>query len=246
MHLFSKDDLIASSGIVGAAGPTAVGFALAAQYLRPGTLAVAFFGEGALNQGMLMESMNLASIWNLPVLFVCKDDQWALTTKSSTMTGGSISDRVRGLGVAYIKTDGRDVCQVWEAAHQAIENVRSGQGPSFLHAQCVHLEAHFEGDLRLRVIRNPIKEVPGIARPLLRSFLRPGGSSLRDRLAGMIEVNSSILTMLNDPRRYSPNDPLACARVTLKSELARLRELEKSIEQEIAGLLESTLQEAAP
>lgn len=246
MHLFSKDDLIASSGIVGAAGPTAVGFALAAQYLRPGTLAVAFFGEGALNQGMLMESMNLASIWNLPVLFVCKDDQWALTTKSSTMTGGSISDRVRGLGVAYIKTDGRDVCQVWEAAHQAIENVRSGQGPSFLHAQCVHLEAHFEGDLRLRVIRNPIKEVPGIARPLLRSFLRPGGSSLRDRLAGMIEVNSSILTMLNDPRRYSPNDPLACARVTLKSELARLRELEKSIEQEIAGLLESTLQQAAP
>lgn len=74
MHLFSKEHLAASSGIVGAEGPAAVGFALAAQYLRPGAIAVAFFGDGAMNQGMLMESMNLASVWKLPVLFVCKDD----------------------------------------------------------------------------------------------------------------------------------------------------------------------------
>jgi TPP-dependent pyruvate/acetoin dehydrogenase alpha subunit len=73
MHLFSREYLAASSGIVGAAGPAAAGFALAANRLRPGSIAVAFFGEGSMNQGMLMESMNLASAWNLPVLFVCKD-----------------------------------------------------------------------------------------------------------------------------------------------------------------------------
>lgn len=74
MHLFSKDHIAASSGIVGAADPTAVGFAIAAQQLRPESVAIAFFGEGVMNQGMLMESLNLAAVWNLPILFVCKDD----------------------------------------------------------------------------------------------------------------------------------------------------------------------------
>ncbi|HXX34005.1 MAG TPA: thiamine pyrophosphate-dependent enzyme, partial [Thermodesulfobacteriota bacterium] len=120
MHLFSKDHLAASSGIVGAAGPAAAGFALAARYLRPETIAVAFFGEGAMNQGMLMESMNLASVWNLPVLFVCKDDEWAITTRSAMVTGGRLSERVRSLGLHFIEVNGLDVGKVWEAAHQAI------------------------------------------------------------------------------------------------------------------------------
>ena len=70
MHLFSPEHLAASSGIVGAAGPAACGFAFAAQHLRPDTVAVAFFGDGALNQGLLRESINLAGAWTLPVLFV--------------------------------------------------------------------------------------------------------------------------------------------------------------------------------
>ena len=75
MHLFSKEHLAASSGIVGAAGPAAAGFALANRYLRPGKVALAFFGEGAMNQGMLLESMNLAVVWRLPVVFICKDNR---------------------------------------------------------------------------------------------------------------------------------------------------------------------------
>lgn len=173
MHLFSKEHLTASSGIVGAAGPVAAGFALAAQYLRPGAIAITFFGDGSMNQGMLMESMNLASVWNLPILFVCKDDRWAITTKSSLVTGGSFSERVRGLGVPYVEVDGRDVSKVWEAAHQAIERARCGQGPTFLHAQCVHLEGHFLGYQLLRVTRNPLREMPGIVAPLMKSFLHP-------------------------------------------------------------------------
>ncbi len=62
-----------------AAGPTAAGFALAAEYLRPKAVAIAFFGDAAMNQGVLMESMNLASVWSLPVLFVCKDDGWGVS-----------------------------------------------------------------------------------------------------------------------------------------------------------------------
>lgn len=82
MHLFSPEHLCASSGIVGASGPLASGFALACQHLRPCKLAVAFFGEGAMNQGMLLESLNLAAAWKLPVIFVCKDNRLAITTPS--------------------------------------------------------------------------------------------------------------------------------------------------------------------
>jgi pyruvate dehydrogenase E1 component alpha subunit len=245
MHLFSKDHLAASSGIVGAEGPTAAGFALAAQYLRPGTIAVAFFGDGAMNQGMLMEAMNLASVWNLPVLFVCKDDQWAITTNSATVTGGSLNERVQGLGVPYVKADGRDVEKVWGAAHQAIERARSGGGPTFLHARCVHLEGHFLGFLLLRVTRNLVREMPGIAAPLVRSFLRPGGAPLRERLAGLRAIISPILATLRDARREPVNDPVVRTREALKSDLARLIELENTTEREITDAVTSALQECA-
>jgi len=241
MHLFSKEHLAASSGIVGAEGPTAIGFALAAQYLRPGTIAVAFFGEGAMNQGMLMESINLAAVWDLPVLFVCKDDGWAITTKTETFTGGKMKDRVRGLGAHYIDVDGLDVEQVWRATHQAIERTRAGKGPTFLHARCVHLEGHFLGYPLLRIIRNPLRELPRIAGPLVRSFLRPGGGSLRERLAGMQLVLSAILATLRDPRRYATNDPLARAQTALMSDPARLKELDKRIEAEISAVLATVL-----
>ncbi|MCP4424635.1 MAG: thiamine pyrophosphate-dependent dehydrogenase E1 component subunit alpha, partial [Chloroflexi bacterium] len=176
MHLFSKEHLAASSGIVGSAGPAAVGFALAARYLRPGTIAVAYFGEGAMNQGMLLEAMNLAAAWKLPVLFVCKDDAWSITTDSGGMTGGDLSERARGLGLWAVEADGRNIAQMWKAAQQAIERTRSGGGPTFLRARCVHLEGHFLGYQLLRVVRSPLREMPRTAIPLIRSFLRRGGA----------------------------------------------------------------------
>src|SRR5512141_3142323 len=145
MHLFSKEHLAASAGIVGSSGPAAVGFALAAQRLRPGTIAVGFFGEGALNQGMLMESIHLAAEWRLPVLFVCKDDGWAITTRPGSEAAEAMEPRVRGLGARFLEVDGLDVEQVWQAAQSALEWLRAGNGPAFLRARCVHLEGHFLG-----------------------------------------------------------------------------------------------------
>ena len=244
MHLFSKEHLAASSGIVGAAGPTAAGFGLAAQYLHPGAFAVAFFGEGAMNQGMLMESMNLASAWNLPVVFVCKDDDWAITTQSERMTGGDLNERARGLGVPAVEVDGLDVLEVWEASHAAIERARSGQGPTFLHARCVHFEGHFLGLQLLRLVRDPLREMPGIALPLTRSFVRPGGAVVRDRVAGLKEVVAAVLSTVRDPRRDSANDPVRRARETLLPDPARLQELEERIEEEMDEVLASALAEA--
>lgn len=243
MHLFSKEHLTASSGIVGAEGPTAAGFALSAQYLRPGAIAVAFFGDGAMNQGMLMESLNLASAWNLPVLFVCKDDGWAITTQSNQVTGGDLGERARGLGVPAVEVDGRDVSAVWEVAGRAIESARSGQGPTFLHARCVHFEGHFLGFQLIRMVRDPLREIPGITIPLTLSFLHPGGAALPERLKGLKEVIAAVLATLRDPRRDSANDPVRRARKTLQSDTARLEELEEQVEKGIINVLSTVLSE---
>lgn len=243
MHLLSKEFLAASSGIVGAEGPTAVGFALSAQYLRPGAIAVAFFGEGAMNQGMLMESMNLASAWNLPVLFVCKDDGWSITTQSKSVTSGDLNERVRGLGIAAVEVDGCDAAGVWEASHSAIERARSGEGPTFLRARCVHLEGHFLGFFPLRIVRDPLGEMPEIAVPLTQSFVCPGGAFLRERLAGLRTIVAAVLSTLHDPRQDSARDPVRHLHTLLQSDPVRLQELEAQAEQAINRSLESALVE---
>jgi TPP-dependent pyruvate/acetoin dehydrogenase alpha subunit len=241
MHLFSKKHLAACSGIVGATGPAAAGFALSAQYLRPGAIAVAFFGDGAMNQGMLMESMNLASAWTLPVLFVCKDDGWAITTRSESVTAGDPGARARGLGVPVAEVDGGDVCAVWQVSNSAIERARSGAGPTFLHARCVHFEGHFLGFQLLRMVRDPLAEMPGISVGLARSLLRPGGAAFRERVAGLKQVLGAVLSTLRDPRRDPASDPVRGARLALQSDPVRLQRLEEQVEKEIGDALASAM-----
>ena len=161
MHLFSPEHLAASSGIVGSSGPVAAGFALAAQCLRPENLAVAFFGEGAMNQGMLVETLNLAVAWKLPLLFVCKDNQWAITTLSHSVTGGNLIDRAKAFGMPAMEIDGTDVEAVWNAAGQGADRARSGNGPTFLLAHCPRLEGHFLmiGQIRTDQDRDPLDQI---------------------------------------------------------------------------------------
>jgi len=243
MHLYAEEYLAASSGIVGAAGPAAAGFALAAKYLHPGCISVAFFGEGAMNQGMLMESMNLAAVWNLPVLFICKDDGWSITSKSTTLTAGQLSERARCLGLTALEADGRDVLDVWKAAKFAIDQLRLDKGPHFLRLRCIHLEGHFLGYQMLRVIRNPIKELPGIVLPLIQSLFKRGGASFRKRLMGLNIVNSAMGDTWRDPRRKPTNDPILRARRYLHLDPEQLAALEADIQEEIHQVVKRTLQE---
>jgi pyruvate dehydrogenase E1 component alpha subunit len=147
------------------------------------------------------------------------------------------------LGLAYVEVDGLDVEAVWEAAHQAIKRARDGQGPTFLHAHCVHLEAHFLGYQVLRATRSPLRELPAWVGPLVRSSLRFGGASLRDRWEGMKVVVSSLWAALRDPRRSATSDPVERTRAVLMSAPARLRELERILERETAESLARALEE---
>jgi pyruvate dehydrogenase E1 component alpha subunit len=242
MHLFAPDLLSASSGIVGASGPAAAGFALAATHLRPGAVAVAFFGEGALNQGMLLESLNLAKVWNLPLVFVCKDSQLAIATRSSEVSATPPAVRARGFGLPVEEVDGWKVERVFEAVQMMIARARSGGGPALLHAHCVHLEGHFLGDQLMSSLRRPVREMMRVAPTLLRSAARPQGASVRERLAALRRVTG--LTGAYRSMRLAEHDPLRHTRHALRSDPRRLAALEREVTQEAQQLVAAALQAA--
>jgi pyruvate dehydrogenase E1 component alpha subunit len=241
MHLFSRPHLAASSGIVGASAPTAVGFALSSRYLRSGSIAVAFFGEGAMNQGMVMESFNLAASWKLPVLFICKDNALAITTLSSSVTGGSLIERAKSFGMDAKEIDGSDVLAVWDAAKSAIEIARNGDGPSYLHMHCWRQEGHFLGDPLIRIARHPLKGAKELAGPLLKSVTKKKGTSLGQR-AGSLRSVSSLLGKTVKGQLFKENDPLALLRQKMAVDKERLKRIETEVKEEMQAIVEKALQ----
>lgn len=224
MHLFSREHLAASSGIVGSSAPLGAGFALAAQYLNPGRVAVAFFGEGAANQGMLLESLNLAAAWKLPLVFVCKDNRWAITTRSRSVTGGNLLRRARSFGMPASRVDGTRVERVWKAAGKAVGRARAGRGPSFILASCPRMEGHFLGDPMLRVFREPLRQTREIGPPLLRALVSRPARALAGRLPHLGIIGST-LTLLGLEKYLLEKDPLTRAGSLLDPEIrARVEE----------------------
>lgn len=240
MHLFSQEHLAASSGIVGAAAPAAVGLALSAQHLRPGKIAIAYFGEGAMNQGMVMEALNLAVVWDLPVLFVCKDNGWSITTHSADVTGGSLIERAQSFGMEALEIDGSDVAEVWDAASRAIGRARNGGGPTFLLAHCTHLEGHFLGDPMLHITRKPVKGFTPYALPLMRATTRSSGGSIRQRAESLMNVTGLLGSMASD-HRLRKADPVARLRRRLLSEQDQLGRIEQAVTEEIETVVAAVL-----
>jgi TPP-dependent pyruvate/acetoin dehydrogenase alpha subunit len=237
MHLYSAQHLAASSGIVGASGPIAVGFALANQRLRPGKISVAFFGEGAANEGMLLESLNLAAVWKLPVMFVCKDNGQAIMTLSSKVTSGNLLDRATGFGWHAIEVDGSDVEDVWRHVNTEIARLRNGEGPVFVHATCPHLEGHFLGDPFLRFAHPSMSET-GRFIPLVKAHTQSKGAPLRERTESLKDVFGVIW---ENVRKYrsKEGDPILPLRKELSSlDAEKLKELEDQVRLEIEMIVQ--------
>ena len=148
MHIADFDrGMMGANSIVGAAVPLAVGAALAAKTLRKGTIAVPFCGDGGANQGGVLESLNLATVWKLPVVFVFEDNGYAETTASSwSIGGGEIVNRATAFGMPGVKVDGFDFFAVHAAAGEAIARARGGGGPTLLHVKTGRFFGHHEGD----------------------------------------------------------------------------------------------------
>jgi TPP-dependent pyruvate/acetoin dehydrogenase alpha subunit len=139
-----------ANGIVGAGVPFCLGAASVPSESGP-RVAVAFFGDGALNQGVLLESMNLASVWGLPVIFCCENNGYAVTTPSSRSTSVSPTVRAGGFGIPALEVDGMDVAAVYSAAASVVEQARSGGGPSLLDCRCYRFVGHHTAERTMRL-----------------------------------------------------------------------------------------------
>ncbi len=138
--------MLGANGIVGAGVPIAVGSALALQHRKTGGLAAVFFGDGAIAEGVLHESLNLAALWRLPVLFVCENNGWSEFSPSSRQLAVKTSAFASAYGIPYLHADGNDVVAVATAAREAVAHIRSGEGPFFLECKTHRVRGHFEGD----------------------------------------------------------------------------------------------------
>ena len=157
MHLADFEiGILGESGIVASALPVAVGAALGSRMQNNDRVVISFFGDGASNQGACHEAMNMASIWKLPVIFLCENNQYAVTTSyRDTVAVENISDRAQAYNMPGILVDGQDVMEMHEVTVQAIQRARAGEGPSLIEAKTYRYEDHSEG--LNRILREPYR-----------------------------------------------------------------------------------------
>ena len=148
MHLCDlSHGVLGTNGVVGANLPIGVGTALASRVRGTGQVTVCFFGDGAANTGAAHEALNLASVWALPVVFVCENNRYAEFTPQSVHTRvTSIADRAGAYGMPGISVDGNDVPALWAAAAAAVAAARRGDGPALVEAMTYRWRGHHEGD----------------------------------------------------------------------------------------------------
>jgi len=147
MHLFSPEvGMMGTSGIVGPCILQATGAGYSSKLLNNGTVGVAFFGDGASNNGAFHEGLNLAAIWDLPVIFVCENNMYATEVAFSYATRNTeVAERAQTYGMNACAVDGNDVLAVYEAMGEAVSRARAGQGPTLIEGKTYRTRAHAEG-----------------------------------------------------------------------------------------------------
>jgi acetoin:2,6-dichlorophenolindophenol oxidoreductase subunit alpha len=148
MHIADQDTgNLGANAIVGGSAAIATGAAFSSKRLNQNRVAVCFFGEGALGQGLLYESMNMAQLWKLPVLYVCENNLYNEYTHHSETTAGSMKARAEAFGIHTAEVNGQEVRAVFETAQQLVERARRGEGPAFLLCNTYRYYGHHVGDI---------------------------------------------------------------------------------------------------
>ncbi len=160
MHMFDPQiGIMGTIGIVGGGIPIAVGLGLSAKIRKTDQVAVSFFGDGASNNGSFHESLNMAALWSLPVLFICENNRYATSVSVRRSTSiENISDRAIGYGIPGISLDGNRVEDVYAAADEAVSRARSGNGPTLIECKTYRIRGHFEGDDSLYRSKEEVEE----------------------------------------------------------------------------------------
>jgi len=160
MHIADMDiGILGANGIVGGGFNISTGAALSIKMRNTNQVAVCFFGDGAANQGTFNEGLNMASIWKLPVVFVCENNQYGLTSKAKeVLSVKNVADRAQGYSMPSEIVDGNDVLEVYKAAQSAVTRARKGEGPGLIEAKTYRIEGHFVGDPNRYRPREEIEE----------------------------------------------------------------------------------------
>jgi pyruvate dehydrogenase E1 component alpha subunit len=191
-----------ANGIVGAGAPMAVGAAWAARRAGSDRVAVTFFGDGALSQGVLLESLNLAALWQLPVVFVCENNGYAVSLRVEDGVAGTVTGRATAFGVAASTVDGSDPRAVADVARFAVHRARRGAGPSFVECIAYRFDAHHTWEHQARPRYRTDEE---IAAGRARDPVRIQGARLapaeRDRIDADVEA------VLDEAVRYALASP---------------------------------------
>ena len=206
MHLYDQEiGLLGGNGIVGAGIPITMGAAFSAKYRGTRQVAIGFFGDGAANQGTFHESLNIAALWDLPVIYICENNQHAFTTPTEiAMATPDVADRASAYGIPGKVVDGMDVLEVYDAVSEAVERARDGQGPSLLECKTYRFEAHcgvsgqheYPDELEEWIKRDPIK--------LLEEKLQQDEALSTDEQAAMeeeikAEIEEAVVFAKNSP-----------------------------------------------
>ena len=160
MHIADVDGgNLGANAIVGGGIPHAVGAALSAQMRETDQVAVTYFGDGAANQGIFHESLNIAAIWNLPVIFICENNQYAMTVDSSKVTAvKDVATRAKAYDMPGEVVDGNDVFEMEKAFSKALKRAKEGKGPTLIEAKTYRWEGHWTGDPQVYRSRKEINE----------------------------------------------------------------------------------------
>lgn len=199
---------LGESGIVGSSIPIATGAALSSKVLGNGKVALAFFGDGAANQGCLYESLNIAGVWKLPVIFLCENNQYALSTPAWTVTSGVIADRAAGFGIPGVRMEnGQDIMAVYGAVSTAVDRARAGEGPTLVEVVTYRYNEHSEG-LRLATdYRNAEEKADWLSRDpiaLHRQYLIDNGVASAEELD---QLEADVLQEVEDSVTFTNESP---------------------------------------
>ncbi len=199
MHIADLDaGMMGANGIVGGGPPLVCGAGLAAKMKGNGGVAVAFFGDGASNQGTTFEALNLASVWKLPCIFVAENNGYAEATDARfSVACEDIADRAKGFGMPGVTVDGHDFFAVHAAMAEATERARSGGGPSMIECKLDRFFGHFEGDNQNYRPKNEVKD-PGENKDCITRFAGTLLSDTEVKVTDLEAIDADVKALIDE------------------------------------------------
>jgi pyruvate dehydrogenase E1 component alpha subunit len=212
MHIADlSKGMMGANGILGAGAPLACGAALAAKFRGDGGVGISFVGDGASNQGMFLESLNLAAVWNLPVVFVVENNGYAESTSVEwAVACDSYVDRAAGFGLPGVTIDGTDFFAVYEAAGEIIRRAREGGGPALLECSMVRFYGHFEGDAQTYRAPGEVEDLRA-HRDCIKTFAERVIEAGVITRAELDAIDREVLDLIEDAVRAAKAAPLPSA-----------------------------------